>query len=89
MEAVSSWTGSPRLWLELEGHGREEVFPGLDVSRTVGWFTTDFPVLLDLDGVTAPGEILKTVKEQLRPCRSGGSLFGLLRWLGRERFPPG
>ncbi|HSS48037.1 MAG TPA: amino acid adenylation domain-containing protein, partial [Thermoanaerobaculia bacterium] len=86
VEAVSSWTGSRRLWLELEGHGREEIFPDLDVSRTVGWFTTVFPVLLDLDGIRAPGDALKAVKEQLRALPERGFGFGLLRFLGREEI---
>ena len=71
-----------RLWLDLEGHGREEIFPDLDVSRTVGWFTTLFPVLLDLRGAEAPGEALKRVKEQLRSIPQRGLPFGLLRYLG-------
>ena len=44
----SGWTGRQRVLVDLEGHGREEIFPGVDLSRTVGWFTTMFPVALDL-----------------------------------------
>src|SRR6202034_2551918 len=51
-EAFAPWTGSRRLVLDLEGHGREELIgagedaggAGLDLSRTVGWFTSVFPV---------------------------------------------
>jgi len=39
--------------VDLEGHGREEIFDDVDVSRTVGWFTTLFPVLLNLGGVAS------------------------------------
>src|SRR5262249_16422912 len=44
-QAFAAWTGSPRLLVELEGHGREELFADLDLSRTVGWFTSIYPVL--------------------------------------------
>ncbi|HKV13336.1 MAG TPA: condensation domain-containing protein, partial [Thermoanaerobaculia bacterium] len=81
-EAFASWTGDRRLWLDLEGHGREEIFPDLDLSRTVGWFTSLYPVLLDLRGATAPGEALKAVKEQLRAVPQRGVPFGMLRYLG-------
>ena len=46
VHAFCEWTGEDSLLLNLEGHGREEVVEGVDLSRTVGWFTTDFPVLL-------------------------------------------
>ncbi len=76
--AFAGWTGSRRLLVDLEGHGREELFENLDISRTVGWFTTLFPVLLDLDGAAEPGQALKSIKEQLRAVPDGGIGFGLL-----------
>ncbi len=88
VEAFGGWTGTRRLWLEMEGHGREDVFSDLDVSRTVGWFTTVYPVLLDLDGIDpetgGPGESLKAVKEQLRAVPERGFAFSLMRHLGEE-----
>jgi amino acid adenylation domain-containing protein/non-ribosomal peptide synthase protein (TIGR01720 family) len=81
-EAFAAWTGDRRLWLDLEGHGREEIFPDLDLSRTVGWFTALYPVLLDLRGAAAPGAALKAVKERLRSVPQRGVPFGLLRSLG-------
>ena len=47
--AWNRFTGSPALLVELEGHGREEIFEDVDLSRTVGWFTTNCPILLRLD----------------------------------------
>ncbi|HEU0150127.1 MAG TPA: amino acid adenylation domain-containing protein, partial [Bradyrhizobium sp.] len=55
VEAFADWTGERRLLVALEGHGREELFADIDVSRTVGWFTSLFPVLLDLNAATDPG----------------------------------
>jgi non-ribosomal peptide synthase protein (TIGR01720 family) len=84
VEAFAGWTGRRSLLLNLEGHGREEILPGLDLSRTVGWFTTDFPVLLDLEGRREPGETLTAVKEQLRAVPNNGIGFGLLRYLSPD-----
>jgi amino acid adenylation domain-containing protein/non-ribosomal peptide synthase protein (TIGR01720 family) len=81
VEAFGRWTGSRRLLLELEGHGREELFDDVDLSRTVGWLTSHFPVLLDLEGLQAPGEALKAAKEQLRAVPGRGIGWGLLRYL--------
>ncbi|HYO12017.1 MAG TPA: amino acid adenylation domain-containing protein, partial [Thermoanaerobaculia bacterium] len=82
--AFSRWTGEDRLRLDLEGHGREEVIPGVDLSRTVGWFTTLFPVVLDLAGARGPGGAIRRVKERLREIPRKGIGYGLLRWLGEE-----
>ena len=67
--------------VELEGHGREDLFAELDVSRTVGWFTTRYPVRL-APATTDPIGALKTVKEQLRRVPRRGIGYGLLRYLG-------
>ncbi|MEU9117890.1 amino acid adenylation domain-containing protein, partial [Streptomyces sp. NPDC048483] len=73
--------------LDLEGHGREELFDGVDLSRTVGWFTSAYPVRLDPGpdgGPAALGEALKRVKEQLRALPDNGIGYGLLRHLNPE-----
>ncbi len=80
--ASREWTGREDLLIDLEGHGREEIFADVDLSRTVGWFTTHFPVYLDLAGATSPREILQTVKEQVRRIPNRGIGYGLLRYLG-------
>ncbi|WP_425301913.1 amino acid adenylation domain-containing protein, partial [Nocardia farcinica] len=79
------------LLIRLEGHGREEdVVPGADLSRTVGWFTAIFPVRFDLSGVDldaalaggpAVGKAVKAVKEQLLSVPDKGIGYGLLRYL--------
>ena len=45
--AFNGWSGAERLLIDLEGHGREEVLAGVDVTRTVGWFTSFYPVCLE------------------------------------------
>ncbi|MGK5545509.1 amino acid adenylation domain-containing protein [Streptomyces sp. URMC 127] len=84
------------LLVDVEGHGRNEFVPGLDVSRTVGWFTSVFPVRLglrDVDlaqalaGGQAAGQALKTVKEQLRAIPDHGIGYGLARYLNPTTRP--
>ncbi|WP_315799640.1 non-ribosomal peptide synthetase, partial [Bradyrhizobium sp. SZCCHNR1002] len=87
VQAFAGWTGAPRLLVGLEGHGREELFGDVDVSRTVGWFTSLFPVLLDVENASDPGGALKRVKEQLRAVPQRGVGYGMLRYLGGGDVP--
>ena len=84
LQAFAEWTGSPAAVIDLEGHGREELFDDVDLSRTVGWFTTLFPVRLELPSNEGPGEALKSVKEQLRAIPSRGLGYGLLRYMREQ-----
>jgi non-ribosomal peptide synthase protein (TIGR01720 family) len=81
--AVGRWTGGRSVAVALEGHGREDLFAGADISRTVGWFTSLFPVVLDA-GRGGVEETLKTVKEQLRAVPRAGVGYGVLRYLNEE-----
>ena len=83
-QAFSQWTGSRSLLVSLEGHGREEIFDDVDLTRTVGWFTSIFPVRLDLAETSGPGEALKSIKEQLRRVPGRGIGYGILRYLTAE-----
>ncbi|HKH46949.1 MAG TPA: amino acid adenylation domain-containing protein [Thermoanaerobaculia bacterium] len=82
--AFGQWTGVPRVLVDLEGHGREPLFDDVDVSRTIGWFTTVFPVRLDLSSARGPEEELKKTKERLRAVPNHGIGYGLLRFLSGE-----
>ncbi|MFJ5847133.1 amino acid adenylation domain-containing protein [Streptomyces sp. NPDC092903] len=96
--AVTDWrrargVQTTRTLIELEGHGREPVAGELDLSRTVGWFTSVFPVSLDpgeldrsrlKDGGPACGTALKRIKEQLRAVPGHGIGYGLLRHLNPQ-----
>jgi non-ribosomal peptide synthase protein (TIGR01720 family) len=81
---VGRWAGHPLVLVDVEGHGREELLPGVEVSRTVGWFTSYFPALLELPESAGPGEALRAVKEQLRAVPSKGMGYGLLRHLSGD-----
>jgi non-ribosomal peptide synthase protein (TIGR01720 family) len=79
--AVASRTGGRGLLVDLEGHGREDAGAGLDLSRTVGWFTALYPVALQLADPADPGGCLREVKELLRRVPERGVGYGLLRYL--------
>ncbi|HEV7627962.1 MAG TPA: condensation domain-containing protein, partial [Streptomyces sp.] len=83
--------------IDVEGHGREPVVPGADLSRTVGWFTSMYPVRLAPGETSEPtghsevrgqgqelGRALRRVKEQLRAIPDKGIGFGLLRYLNPQ-----
>lgn len=80
-QTFTRWTSSPSLLIDLEGHGREDLFEDVDLSRTVGWFTSIFPVLLRLEAQDDLAEVLKSVKEQLRRIPNKGIGYGILRYL--------
>ncbi|MFL7963585.1 non-ribosomal peptide synthase/polyketide synthase [Pseudomonas kielensis] len=79
---ICRWTGHADALIQLEGHGREELFSDVDLTRTVGWFTSLFPVrLTPADSV---GAAIKQIKEQLRAIPNKGIGFGVLRYLGDD-----
>jgi amino acid adenylation domain-containing protein/non-ribosomal peptide synthase protein (TIGR01720 family) len=75
--------GSRCLLLDLEGHGREDL-SGTDLTRTVGWFTTLFPVAVELGAEADPLDVLREVKRRLRQVPNRGLGYGLLRHLSRR-----
>ncbi|MEA5505985.1 amino acid adenylation domain-containing protein [Halotia wernerae UHCC 0503] len=81
VQTFAEWLGEPTLLLDLEGHGREEIFDDVDLSRTVGWFTTIFPVLLNLPATSDSATTVKTIKQQLREIPNRGIGYGVLRYL--------
>ena len=84
LDACAAWTGRHALYVDLEGHGREELFPDVDLSRTVGWFTSLFPVLLDAGDARVPEERLRRVQDLLREIPGRGIGYGILRYLRRS-----
>jgi non-ribosomal peptide synthase protein (TIGR01720 family) len=94
--AVAEFVGDPGapVGIDVEGHGRhEELGAEVDLSRTVGWFTTKYPVALTLGaglswaqvvaGEAGLGAVVKDAKEQLRALPEGLT-YGLLRYLNTE-----
>ncbi|MCA9184440.1 MAG: amino acid adenylation domain-containing protein [Planctomycetales bacterium] len=82
--SVCQWRGKPIIRINLEGHGREDLFAGVDVSRTVGWFTSIYPVSLQMPDSGGLADALKSIKEQLRAIPNRGIGYGVLRYLSRQ-----
>ncbi|MET7798192.1 amino acid adenylation domain-containing protein [Streptomyces decoyicus] len=86
---LGQWAGSP-VTIALEGHGREDLFDDIDLSRTIGWFTTVYPVTLEVPAQDWGSE-LKSVKERIRAIPGRGLGYGALRHLpladGPSRIP--
>ena len=77
------WSGRDAVLVDVEGHGREEeVVEGVDLSRTVGWFTSMYPVVLEVGEASEwePGRALSGTKELLRGVPGRGMGYGVLRY---------
>jgi non-ribosomal peptide synthase protein (TIGR01720 family) len=83
-QAFARWTGEYALLIDLEDQGREEMVEGIDLSHTVGRFTTIVPVLLQLERAATPAEALRSVKEQFRHIPKRGIGYGILRYLSQD-----
>ncbi|WP_415839699.1 condensation domain-containing protein, partial [Paenibacillus tarimensis] len=100
--AFRQWNSMERIKINLEGHGREQILQGMDINRTVGWFTTMYPVVIDtqapasLSGDEQLSYVIKRVKDDLRRIPNKGIGYGILAYLsqaevlpdGRERARP-
>ena len=84
VHTIHQWTGSSITMLDLEGHGREDLFEDMDLSRTVGWFTSLFPALLKSDQSDRAQQALLSVRDQLRLIPQRGIGYGILRYLTRN-----
>ena len=76
--------GREELFGDAAGSGREELFEEVDLSRTVGWFTSLFPLRLELEVGKGPGAAISSVKEQLRGVPGQGLGYGVLRYLSPD-----
>ncbi|OAJ73791.1 gramicidin biosynthesis protein [Brevibacillus sp. SKDU10] len=77
---MREWTGDNRALIHVEGHGREPISENIDISRTVGWFTSLYPVLLETKDTDIAYHI-KYTKEYLRKVPNKGIGYGILRYL--------
>ena len=82
--ALQKYTGKSDLLINLEGHGREDLFDEMDLTRTIGWFTASYPVLFNLAANIDLGRAITTVKETLRDIPKNGIGYGILSFLTAE-----
>ncbi|KAF6565105.1 amino acid adenylation domain-containing protein [Paenibacillus sp. EKM202P] len=78
--ALSDWSGQTTIAFRLEGHGREHFVSDIDLTRTIGWFTSMFPVCIRILDSGSLGATIKSVKEQLRYIPHRGMSYGALRY---------
>jgi non-ribosomal peptide synthase protein (TIGR01720 family) len=84
LSAFESWVGTRSLPIHLLGHGREALYDDMDLTRTVGWFNTIYPVLLDMGPDPDPVASARELNRQLRRIPHGGTGFGILRYLSSD-----
>lgn len=82
--AMRRWQGIERLAISLEGHGREELFDGINLTGTLGCFSSIFPFTICSDS-DAIADVIKAVKEQHRAIPSKGIGYGVLRYIKQDR----
>ena len=82
--ALRQWTEQSTFRIDLESHGREPLSDTLDLTQTMGWFTSVFPVNLSLASEASIRDVIKTVKEQLRTVPNNGIGFGLLQYMAQD-----
>ncbi|MBD8033049.1 non-ribosomal peptide synthetase [Solibacillus merdavium] len=73
------------LWIDLEGHGREDIMDNVDIMRTVGWFTTMYPVRLN--GSETMDNVLRNTKQRLRSVPNKGFDYSVLKYLSEQSMP--
>ncbi|MBN3526498.1 amino acid adenylation domain-containing protein [Paenibacillus apiarius] len=79
--SIHNWTGQHQVLLNLESHGRHDMIKGLHISRTVGWFTSQYPVLLDMSHTDDVSHQIKVIKEDLRKIPNKGIGYEMLKYL--------
>jgi non-ribosomal peptide synthase protein (TIGR01720 family) len=84
--AIGDWNGKYKATIFLEGHGREEIKEGLDLSRTVGWFTSIFPVNLNIQCPDQLTESIREIKKILKGIPNKGIGYAVLLFLNMERI---
>ncbi|HLP58795.1 MAG TPA: amino acid adenylation domain-containing protein, partial [Candidatus Deferrimicrobium sp.] len=82
--SIKKTLGQNTILIALEGHGREEILEGIDISRTVGWFTGLYPVVMDISYSDHPIRQIKEVKETLRRIPNKGIGYGILKYLTHD-----
>ncbi|WP_176560100.1 non-ribosomal peptide synthetase [Brevibacillus dissolubilis] len=76
---MRNWTEEERIVVQLEGHGREEILPNVNIYRTIGWFTCQYPVVLQAKEGEDTARLIKGIKEQLKKIPNKGVGYGILK----------
>ncbi|MED1918406.1 amino acid adenylation domain-containing protein [Bacillus thuringiensis] len=82
--AFKKWANIDRVTLNMEGHGRESILPDLNINRTVGWFTSEYPVMVDVGNEINPSAIIPKIKKDVRQIPQKGIHYGVLKYLSAK-----
>ncbi|CJT23239.1 putative non-ribosomal peptide sythetase [Streptococcus pneumoniae] len=88
--SLQKWTGNNQFKISMEGHGRESYLEDIDISRTVGWFTSIYPVWLDMrdsdhkDKEERLGHLIKQTKDMLHRIPHKGAGYGVLKYISKR-----
>jgi len=87
--AMKKWHGEQKTLITLEGHGRPEIFKNIDVSRTVGWFTCTYPVILESPDLEDTSKQIETIKQILRRIPNEGLGYNILKYITPQKNKKG
>ena len=83
---IKDWTGENKVLINLEGHGREEIISNINITRTVGWFTSQYPLILNVTENDYIGYYIKSVKEDIRKIPNKGIGYGILKYITPNEY---
>ena len=81
--AINKWCASKKILVSLEGHGRENIIKDAVIDRTIGWFTSVYPIILDVNNKENISDVIKYTKEMLRHVPNKGIGYGILKYLSK------
>ena len=81
--ALKEWTRQNNILISTEGHGREPILDEMNISRTVGWFTSIYPIILDMNHSDDISYQIRSIKENLRKIPHNGIGYGILKYLSK------
>ncbi|NEW07887.1 amino acid adenylation domain-containing protein [Paenibacillus sp. SYP-B3998] len=81
--SIKDWGHQDTVMIHLEGHGREELLKEVNISRTVGWFTSLYPFLLDMSHTQDLSYQIKSIKDSLRRIPNKGARYGILKYVSK------
>ncbi len=84
VDTIAQWARLSTVLIDLESHGRSARFEHVDLSRTVGWLTSIFPLAFGYQAHTSLLDRLRSVKKQLQNVPDHGLSYGLLRYLRED-----
>ena len=79
--ALKQWHGQDRTVINLEGHGREQIHVDMDISRTIGWFTAIYPIIIESPDTNDIQQQINVIKNQIRQVPNHGMGYGILKYI--------